>query len=112
MQWCHAIIASLVMLLPGVAKAQEPWVLLCLADCSQTTGSARQHVIAPGENLLGILRHYQYGATNLQSVIAQVVQDNPRAFHRGDPDRMVAGQTLTLPTGSGLPAVPDDIYVF
>jgi hypothetical protein len=32
MQLRHAIIAILAMLLPGVAKAQEPWVMLCMAD--------------------------------------------------------------------------------
>jgi len=101
-----------LFLLPGFAKAQEPWVLLCYADCSETTASVKQHVIVPGENLLGILRQYQYGSTGLQNMIEQVVQANPRAFQRGDPDRMMAGQTLILPYASGLPVVPDDIYLF
>ena len=74
--------------------------------------SANHHIIAPGENLLGILRQYRYGSTGLQTVIEKVVQDNPRAFLRGDPDRMVAGQTLILPEAGSFPTVPDHIYLF
>lgn len=101
-----------LLMLPLSAKAQEPFVLLCTTDCFETVTSGQHHTIAPGENLLGVLRQYQYGSTGLQSVIAQVVQDNPRAFLRGDANRMVAGQTLVLPDASGFPVVPDDIYVF
>ena len=101
-----------VLMLPVFAKAQEPWVLLCMADCFETASSGKHHIIAPGENLLEILRQYQYGPVGLQAVIQKVVQDNPRAFPQGDPDRMVAGKTLILPAVSGLPVVPDDIYVF
>jgi Tfp pilus assembly protein FimV len=113
MQLRQAILPLLAMLmLPAFTKAQEPWVLLCIADCLEAAVSGRHHVIAPGENLLAILRQYRYGATGLQSVVAQVVQDNPRAFLRGDPDRMLAGQTLILPDIVGGPTVPDDIHVF
>ncbi|WP_375256378.1 FimV family protein [Yoonia sp.] len=101
-----------MFMLPHVAKAQEPWVLLCMADCSDTAASGNHHIIAPGENLLGILRQYRYGSTGLQTVIEKVVHDNPRAFLRGDPDRMVAGQTLILPEADGFPTVPDHIYLF
>jgi len=102
--------ALLVLLLS--AKAQEPFVLLCTTDCAGTGAPSRHYTIAPGENLLGILRQYRYRATGLQSVVAQVVQDNPRAFLGGDPNRMVAGQTLILPDIVGGPTAPDSIYVF
>lgn len=113
MQLGQAILPVIALLmLPAFAKAQEPWVLLCMADCSETVASGQHHTIAPGENLLGVLRQYRYGSAGLQSVIAQVVQDNPRAFLRGDPDRMVAGQTLILPEADSFPTVPDHIYLF
>ena len=83
-----------------------------MADCSDTAASGIHHIIAPGENLLGILRQYRYGSTGLQTVIEKVVKDNPRAFMRGDPDRMVAGKTLILPEADGFPTVPDHIYLF
>jgi Tfp pilus assembly protein FimV len=101
-----------LLVLPLSAKAQEPFVLLCTTECFETVASGQHHIIAPGENLLGILRQYRYGSAGLQTVIEKVVQDNPRAFLRGDANRMVAGQTLVLPDVSGFPVVPDDIYVF
>lgn len=113
MQLRKAILPLFALLvLPQTAKAQEPFVLLCTTDCFGTVAPSQHHIIAPGENLLSILRQYRYGSTDLQSVVAQVVQDNPRAFLRGDPDRMLAGQTLILPDIVGGPTVPDDIYLF
>lgn len=100
------------VLLSDPARAQQPWILLYSADSPDASMLDQRHVIAPGESLSGILRQYYDGRAGLRSLLQRVVQDNPHAFQRGDPNRMIAGKTLILPQFSGPPTEPDAIYHF
>lgn len=101
-----------LVLLSAPARAQQPWILLHTAESPEAPAPTQHHVIAPGESLFGILRQLHGGRAGLQSLIQRVVQDNPHAFQRGDPNRMIAGQTLILPDTSAPPTEPDAIYHF
>jgi Tfp pilus assembly protein FimV len=99
--------------MPNPTLAQEPWVSLYTTNSPESMqGQDMQHVIARGETLLGVLRSRYNETAHMQQLIRQVVADNPRAFRGGSPDRMIAGQTLTLPAAHQGPTTADDIYLF
>jgi Tfp pilus assembly protein FimV len=114
MRFIHLFtVLMLIQLMPNPSLAQEPWVSLYTASSPESMrGNNMQHVIARGETLLGVLNSRYNEAAHMQQLIRQVVADNPRAFRGGSPDRMIAGQTLTLPTARQDPTTADDIYLF
>lgn len=70
------------------------------------------HTIRKGETLNGILRHYFGASAGLKTLARETVQGNPHAFRGGDPNRMLMGQTLQLPSGHSGTGTVDDIYFF
>ena len=106
-------VLMLMQLLSSPTFAQEPWVSLYTTNSPESMqNQGVQHVIARGETLFGILRTRYDGTAHMQQLVRQVVADNPSAFHGGSPDRMLAGQTLTLPAARHGPSTADDIYLF
>lgn len=98
------------------AAAQEPFVVLEYNSERYSTGhntlETGGHLIARGETLYGILRHYFGANADLPSLAQETVLRNPNAFQGGDMGRMLAGQTLVLPDAQHNQTAPDDIYFF
>ena len=106
-------VLMLTQLIPNLTLAQEPWVSLYTTNSPEIMQNQdMQHAIARVETLLGIL-HSRYNETmHMQQLVRQVVADNPHAFSGGSPDRMIAGQTLSLPVAHQGPTTADNIYLF
>jgi Tfp pilus assembly protein FimV len=114
MRFTHLFtVLMLMQLLPNPTLAQEPWVSLYTTNSPESMqGQEVRHVIVRGETLLGVLRSQYDGTAHMQQLVRQVVAGNPSAFSGGSPDRMIAGQTLTLPAAHHGPTTADDIYLF
>ncbi len=99
-----------------IAAAQEPFVVLEYNSDRYGTGhntpESGGHLIARGETLYGILRHYFGANADLPHLAQETVRRNPNAFQGGDMGRMLAGQTLVLPGAQHNQTTPDDIYFF
>jgi hypothetical protein len=98
------------------AAAQEPFVVLEYNSDRYDTGHGNRvaggHLIARGETLYGILRHYFGANADFPHLAQETVRNNPNAFQGGDMGRMLAGQTLVLPDMQHNQTTPDDIYFF
>ena len=99
-----------------IAAAQEPFVVLEYNtdryDSGHNHAESGGHLIARGETLYGILRHYFGANADLPQLARETVRRNPNAFPGGDMGRMLAGQTLDLPDAQNNQETPDDIYFF
>lgn len=106
-------VLMLTQLMPNPTLAQEPWISLYTTISPESMQNQdMQHAIARGETLLGVLHSRYNETTHMQQLVRQVVADNPRAFRGGSPDRMIAGQTLSLPAAHRGPTTADNIYLF
>jgi Tfp pilus assembly protein FimV len=95
------------------AIAQEPFVVLEYRSGNSTAGGASTHQVRSGETLAMIVAKY-YGRSAVgRQIFEQIVQSNPRAFVGANPNRLLSGVVLRLPsseTGGG--GRGDDIYFF
>lgn len=101
------------MMCGSSAVAQEPFVVLQYnTDDGVAAQNSEGHTIRKGETLNGILRQYFGASASLKALVRETVKANPHAFRGADPNRMLMGQTLRLPSGHGGAGEVDDIYFF
>ena len=77
------------------------------------SGSRSDYLVQPGDTLARIVsQHYGY-VPNQQDVFRQIVEQNPRAFVGGNPNRLLSGVRLNLSgSGSASGNISDEIYFF
>ena len=94
--------------------ADEAFVVLEYnSSTSLRSGSRGGYLVQPGDTLAGIIeQHYGY-VPNQKELFRQIVEQNPRAFVGGNPNRLLSGMTLSL---SGARSASennrDEIYFF
>ncbi|MFD1510667.1 FimV family protein [Lacimonas salitolerans] len=105
--------AALLITIAAPAHAQDPdLVLRYNSDLLAGGVSENRHHVQQGETLYSILlTHFGHNA-DLPSLARATLALNPRAFRGGDMNRLLAGQTITLPHGAAGPSEPDDIHFF
>lgn len=106
---------SVVMFIAIVtsAHAQEPNVVLQYNSDLQSGGDAAiRHRVQQGETLYSILRTHFGRDADLQELARATLVLNPHAFRGGDMNRLLAGQSITLPHAAATPSEPDYIYFF
>ena len=94
--------------------ADEAFVVLEYnSSASLRSGSSGGYLVQPGDTLARIVsQHYGY-VPNQQDVFRQIVEQNPRAFVGGNPNRLLSGVTLNLSgSGSASGNISDEIYFF
>jgi len=113
--------AILLVMVPGLGGTAAPGaaspgmqITLPALAVSVPQGSERVRVqVRPGHTLrLIIHQHFRDSPFSEQFISRALVEMNPEAFVRGNPNRLVAGSTLLLPSAhelalSMLPDAPD-----
>lgn len=105
--------AALLVAIAVPVDAQDSNVVLQY-NSDQVAGAdpANRHRVQQGETLYSILRTHFGRDADLPGLARATLALNPRAFRGGDMNRLLAGQTITLPHGAAGPSEPDDIYFF
>ena len=98
----------------GPAIPDEGFVVLEYRSMQHvSTSSVDYYRVQPGDTLAKIVaRHYDQ-STNLNKLFRQIVSENPRAFVRSDPDHLLSGSVLNMPSRrTSSWNRRDDIYFF
>ena len=111
------LLTAILSISASIAKADPPYVILqynavIQADFFSPASGEDTHIIASGETIYSIMRHYFGSSENIDGLIDQTVEANPSAFLGGNANRMLAGQILTLPVSVKYPEVADAIFQF
>ena len=94
--------------------ADEAFVVLEYnSSTSLRSGSRGGYLVQPGDTLARIVSQHYGHLPNQQDVFRQIVEQNPRAFVGGNPNRLLSGATLNLSgSGSASGNISDEIYFF
>jgi Tfp pilus assembly protein FimV len=105
--------AALLIAVAASAHAQDSDVVLQYnSERLDGVDHGNRYQVQRGETLYSILRTHFGSDADLSGLARATVALNPRAFRGGDMNRLLAGQTITLPHGAAAPSEPDDIYFF
>ena len=109
-----ALILASTLICPKTLLADEAFVILEYYSSATLRGTNSEgYLVQPGDTLAGIIeQHYGY-VPNQKELFRQIVEQNPRAFVGGNPNRLLSGMTLSL---SGAVSTSennrDEIYFF
>jgi Tfp pilus assembly protein FimV len=96
------------------AGADEGFVVLEYRSTQHgSSGNGVYYRVQPGDTLAKIVaQHYDQGG-NRDELFRQIISTNPRAFIGSDPDRLLSGSVLNMPSfGASSGNRRDDIYFF
>ena len=99
-------------LLFGSAHASEPFVLL-RNNSDIGEGNLAGYKVNRGDTLAKIVMRFYPHNSDHSAIFRQIVSENPHAFIRMNPNKLMAGKVLKLPGlhNTGLDR-GDDIYFF
>lgn len=96
----------------GPACASEPFVIL-QNNLDSGYASSGKYEVRRGDTLAKIVAHFYPNTTGHAALFRQIVSDNPHAFLRMNPNMLLAGKVLKMPTmGGSVLDRGDDIYFF
>jgi len=105
--------AALLIAIAAPSHAQDTALVLQYnSELLAGDDSGNRHRVQQGETLYSILRTHFGRDADLLGLARETVALNPEAFRGGDMNRLLAGQTITLPHVVAAPSEPDDIYFF
>lgn len=83
----NQVILQEYTLMPDMPQAQSP----------VRTDAGRRYVVKRGDTLFKIASRFRYAGTNTNQMMLAILQRNPRAFVRGDGNRLKANVEMTIP---------------
>jgi len=108
------ITSAVIFLVLGLssANASEPFVVL-QNNSDNGYASSGSYKVRRGDTLAKIVAHFYPNTTGHAALFRQIVSDNPHAFLRMNPNMLLAGKVLKMPTmGGSVLDRSDDIYFF
>ena len=92
--------------------ADEAFVVFEFNSSKQVYESS-SYTVRPGDTLGRIVASIYGSSINQNHLFGQIVANNPNSFVNGDPNRLLSGSTLNLPSGvSEIGGRGDEIYFF
>lgn len=96
----------------GPAHAIEPFVVL-QKNSDSSYASSEKYRVRRGDTLAKIVAQFYPNVTGRAALFQQIVSDNPHAFLRMNPNKLLAGKVLRMPAIGGMVLDrSDDIYFF
>ena len=98
----------------GPAISDEGFVVLEYRSMEHSSNSKSAYYrVQPGDTLAKIVAKLYDLKVNRDELFQQIVAENPRAFVRSDPDHLLSGSVLHMPSnGTSSGNRRDDIYFF
>ena len=113
-QYLFALTLVSTLICPTTLLADEAFVVLEYHSSTNSRGTnSESYLVQPGDTLAGIVGQHYGHVPNQQELFRQIVEQNPRAFLGGNPNRLLSGVTLSLSgAGSASENNRDEIYFF
>ena len=110
----HKLFFLVVALSAGTATADEGFVILEYRSMQHgSIGADGYYRVQPGDTLAKIVALHYNQTRNRDELFREIVAANPRAFVGSDPNHLLSGSILNIPSsGSSSGGRRDDIYFF
>ena len=110
----HKLFLLVAALPAGTATADEGFVVLEYRSMQHgSIGTDGYYRVQPGDTLAKIVALHYNQTGNRDELFREIVAANPRAFVGSNPDRLLSGSVLNIPSsGSSSGGKRDDIYFF
>ena len=103
-----------IALSAGTVNADEAFVVLEYRSMQHgSSESGGYYRVQPGDTLAKIVAEHYNQTSNRDELFRDIVTANPRAFVGSDPDRLLSGSVLKIPSSrSSSGGRRDEIYFF